>query len=63
MSINEYTVMDQGTFLVRVNLKLRFGDVSKTWMDRKKNSLSRVENETDKGQKAEHPILGFKSVM
>lgn len=54
--------MGQGTFLAKVELELRFLDISKTWMDRKKNGSDRGENGRDKSQETERHILGSTSV-
>lgn len=53
--------MDQGTFMAKVELELRFLGIRKTWMDRKKNER-KGENGRDKGREAECYILGFMSV-
>lgn len=61
--ITTVPVMDQKAFLAKIELELRFWAIIKTWMDRKKNTLSRGENGRNKGQEAEHHMLGLTSVM
>lgn len=57
---DHYTIVHQETFLANVELGLRFWDISKTWMDRKKNGLGSGWGQGD-GTKARSrtPHIGF----